>query len=202
LAKQDDWVRITLRLPPELHDRVAKSAGPTSINAEIVHELERFTSYLDSVRWYKSENDRLTTEMRRWELIARAGVGENVEETLAAAIPDGLASRISLAAKRNGRAFLEEFVQALEAAFPPPPSFSLDKFNEEWLARIVAAPEEDRPDLVQQANAVLLERGGDFEVWLGKPEEGDKAGSVMFGRKIWRDVERAARQSGVKVTRE
>jgi hypothetical protein len=39
MAKQDDWVRITLRLPPELHEMLVGQAGAGSLNAEIVERL-------------------------------------------------------------------------------------------------------------------------------------------------------------------
>lgn len=39
MAKQDDWVRITLRLPPELHAYLSEQAGAGSLNAEIVDRL-------------------------------------------------------------------------------------------------------------------------------------------------------------------
>lgn len=39
MAKQDDFVRITVRIPPELYERLRSSARATSINAEIVERL-------------------------------------------------------------------------------------------------------------------------------------------------------------------
>jgi len=41
MAKQDDFVRITLRLPPDLHKQLIEAAGASSLNAEIVARLER-----------------------------------------------------------------------------------------------------------------------------------------------------------------
>lgn len=41
MAKQDDFVRITLRLPPELHGELTQAAGAVkSLNAEIIERLE------------------------------------------------------------------------------------------------------------------------------------------------------------------
>lgn len=40
MAKQDDWVRITLRIPPNLHYDLLQAAGANSLNAEIVTRLE------------------------------------------------------------------------------------------------------------------------------------------------------------------
>lgn len=40
MAKQDDWKRITLRIPPDLYDRIAEAAGASSVNAEIIARLE------------------------------------------------------------------------------------------------------------------------------------------------------------------
>lgn len=41
MAKQDAWTRITLRLPPELHEKLVAAAEANSLNAEIVARLER-----------------------------------------------------------------------------------------------------------------------------------------------------------------
>lgn len=42
MAKQDDWVRLTVRIPPELHDKLqtAVTVGPNSMNAEIIARLD------------------------------------------------------------------------------------------------------------------------------------------------------------------
>lgn len=40
LAKQENWLKITLRLPPELHRKLAEATGANSLNAEIVQRLE------------------------------------------------------------------------------------------------------------------------------------------------------------------
>lgn len=42
MAKQDDFVRITLRLPPWIHSQLTEMAGPGgSLNAEIIRRLQR-----------------------------------------------------------------------------------------------------------------------------------------------------------------
>jgi hypothetical protein len=41
MAKQDEFIRITLRLPPELHKKLTEAAGAGSMNAEIVARLEK-----------------------------------------------------------------------------------------------------------------------------------------------------------------
>lgn len=40
MAKQDDWIRITLRLPGDLHLKLVEAAANSSMNAEIVSRLE------------------------------------------------------------------------------------------------------------------------------------------------------------------
>lgn len=40
MAKQDDYVRYTIRVPAGLYERLQKAAGEKSINAEIVARLE------------------------------------------------------------------------------------------------------------------------------------------------------------------
>lgn len=40
MAKQDDWIRITLRLPSDLHSKLVDAASNSSMNAEIVARLD------------------------------------------------------------------------------------------------------------------------------------------------------------------
>lgn len=40
MAKQDSWVRLQVRMPPELHERLKDAAGASSLNADIVRRLE------------------------------------------------------------------------------------------------------------------------------------------------------------------
>jgi len=41
MAKQDDYVRYTIRVPAELYERLQSAAGAKSVNAEIVARLEK-----------------------------------------------------------------------------------------------------------------------------------------------------------------
>lgn len=41
MARQDDYIRITLRIPGELHAKLVGLAGEASLDAEIIHRLER-----------------------------------------------------------------------------------------------------------------------------------------------------------------
>lgn len=40
MAKQDDYVRYTIRLPAPLYEKVREAAGEKSVNAEIIARLE------------------------------------------------------------------------------------------------------------------------------------------------------------------
>ena len=40
MAKQDEWKRITLRIPPDLHERLTAAAESASLNAMIIEALE------------------------------------------------------------------------------------------------------------------------------------------------------------------
>ena len=40
MAKQDEWKRITLRIPPDLHERLTAAAESASLNAMIIDALE------------------------------------------------------------------------------------------------------------------------------------------------------------------
>ncbi len=41
MAKQDDWQKITLRMPSDLHRRLVDATGANSLNAEIVERLRK-----------------------------------------------------------------------------------------------------------------------------------------------------------------
>ncbi|MBY0299838.1 MAG: hypothetical protein K2X71_28010 [Methylobacterium sp.] len=49
MAKQDDYVRITLRIPAELHHRLVEAVAdrPHSMNAEIIQCIERGLAHRD-----------------------------------------------------------------------------------------------------------------------------------------------------------
>lgn len=42
MARQDDWVRVTLRLPREVHAELAGISGAASLNAEIVKRIQAY----------------------------------------------------------------------------------------------------------------------------------------------------------------
>lgn len=79
MAKQDEFIRITLRLPPALHARLTKIAGAKSLNAEIVSRLE------ESIRYQAEEDDgldateRLFKAIRRFEAAVRRSRGQDDE---------------------------------------------------------------------------------------------------------------------------
>lgn len=52
---RENWHRITLRLPPELHQRIVESAGKLSVNAAIVQRLEQ--SFEDNTAKLKSYDE-------------------------------------------------------------------------------------------------------------------------------------------------
>lgn len=41
MAKQDDWVRLTIRIPKDLHERVIRGSVLSSVNTEIIRSIER-----------------------------------------------------------------------------------------------------------------------------------------------------------------
>lgn len=59
MAKQDDYVRITLRLPPDLHEALLKHAASKSLNAEIVERLSKSMSEFDHEKYEEGLNDRI-----------------------------------------------------------------------------------------------------------------------------------------------
>lgn len=89
MEDEDRYTRITLRIPKDLHARIAQAADATSKsqNAEIVARLEQsFVTYIDkdlTVRMLSAEVERLTNELRSLRAIASpvlAKVGHQIEE--------------------------------------------------------------------------------------------------------------------------
>lgn len=90
MAKQEDFVRYTVRVPQELYAKLQASAGARSVNAEIVERLARSFELDDEIQGLQSslaemreELDSLSrdtdkrldrVESRVWELLERAGV--------------------------------------------------------------------------------------------------------------------------------
>jgi hypothetical protein len=89
MAKQDEFVRITLRLPPDLHEKLAAAAGSRSMNAEIVARIQHSFA----------ENERVTQyEQRLLES----------EANLIGIVKDLIASRKKLESQTNQLASLAE----------------------------------------------------------------------------------------------
>jgi len=81
MAKQDDYARITLRLPPDLHRELMALAGAGSLNALIVRALEEFSSYEASLRRSIEPGNDMQADNR--ELIAEDG-GNDIERRIRA----------------------------------------------------------------------------------------------------------------------
>lgn len=132
LAKQDEWTRITLRLPPELHGKLTESAGVGSLNAEIVERLDRsyyvnteynFLSMLADSTFILNHFPpglavRIQASAEEHGRSVEEEVIQALDEAYAAQLPGSLTRRIKRRASETGRTPHEEIVQALEAAFP------------------------------------------------------------------------------------
>ena len=60
-SKQANFVALNLRLPPDLHKKLVKSAGPTSsLNSEIIRRLQ--LSYDDAPEWEELKRDILASQ--------------------------------------------------------------------------------------------------------------------------------------------
>lgn len=116
MAKQDDYVRYTIRVPAALYARLQSAAGESSVNAEIVSQLEEVGSLRERnellmkiVSEYQLREAHLQDQLSTYSM--------NLPE-----LPATLMQRITHTARARGRSTAEEIAQALEAAFPPPPS--------------------------------------------------------------------------------
>ena len=87
MAKQDDWAKITLRLPPDLHRKLAEATGANSLNAEIVQRLDE--SFSEDLRGMAIEHFAIALGRALDRLGREFGIGD--------AVPDGfyrLANRL------------------------------------------------------------------------------------------------------------
>lgn len=62
MAKQDDYIRYTIRVPSALYDAVQKAAGDKSINAEIIEKLEASLSENEAYQ-------RLLAEKKHYKIL-------------------------------------------------------------------------------------------------------------------------------------
>jgi len=98
MAKQDDYVRITLRLPPGLHKDLVELAGPASLNAYIVLRLEEAVAnersmiatygseeplpHPDGISAADLEAENLALSMEAFERRIRSAIAEALREVL------------------------------------------------------------------------------------------------------------------------
>jgi hypothetical protein len=139
-------IRITLRLPGHLRDKLTSSAAEhaRSMNGEIVARLSEADELWERVKeaerleshWreeateLRADADRLRAELATTKAMHRAELQAKIEKLneeidrinllTHKRIPEGLYERLRKVAERNGRTIEEEVVQALEKAFPPP----------------------------------------------------------------------------------
>jgi tetrahydromethanopterin S-methyltransferase subunit G len=90
MRRQDDYSRITLRLPPDLHEKVRVAAGDRSLNAEIIARLERSFDEDDTLQGHEDRLQELERQIeelggetdqrldriedRVWRLLEHAGL--------------------------------------------------------------------------------------------------------------------------------
>lgn len=61
-SDRDNWVRLTLRLPPELHAKIVSRAGAMSLNAAIVHFLQNALAHEDVLSDVAKSGSKATIE--------------------------------------------------------------------------------------------------------------------------------------------
>lgn len=90
MAKQDEYIRLTIRIPKEIHAELEKLAGPRSLNAEIVERLS------DSV--YDEDRRRRMRDFAYGNDPSGLAPGNNPQEKVAALIEriKGDAERVAL----------------------------------------------------------------------------------------------------------
>lgn len=192
----DKLDQYMLRFPEGMRDDLKEMAthNKRSLNAEIVARLEEYRTFqIEDIKWLKSEMARLRNERDAAERAMTNWATASIDKQLERGFPAGLAQRIKNTANASGRPFMEEVTQALEAAFPPPPPFSLDAFFDEWAMAIINEGDDDKKRiLIDHANGVLRENGDKFEAWLEERDDGSL--SFAFGSKGSRQFEAEAKK--------
>lgn len=119
--KQTD-PQFKLRLPPDVRAEIEAAAARNmrSLSAEILARIDG--SRETDITWLKSEMTRLRKERDAAYKQTRDAALLDIDTTLTMILPEGLLQRVQQAATEHGRPVLEEVVQALEIAFPPPPT--------------------------------------------------------------------------------
>lgn len=96
MAKQDDYVRYTIRVPSTVYDAVKEAAGDKSVNAEII--------------------ERLKLSQVPMETHVPAKVGRGAEQFMLR-LPDGMRDQLKELAERSGRSMNAEIVTRLQSTF-------------------------------------------------------------------------------------
>jgi len=84
MAKQDDWVRITVRIPPELHEKLLHAGvlENRSLNAEIIERLKDSFDYEVATHAYRDLNEEARLTRLNVELLKAALEMPSREEIL------------------------------------------------------------------------------------------------------------------------
>ena len=152
VAKQDDWARITLRIPGALHEQLVAAAGPKSLNAEIVERLQdsihrdaRDAAYLAS---YTPPSDAEIEEQarsyREW-LESEGDAPDSDFDPFEAEIFEELSKVVMKMARRRVEA---------QKQLPQPPMTPED-FYEYSMAQIEDMPEDERPGAISMLNQTM-----------------------------------------------
>lgn len=132
MAKQDDWARITLRLPADLHAKLVAAAATASLNNEIVDRL--YESFEKPSQDIVAARAAFAEERRwMWGIVERAVTGRvtpDQVELLQPLFPDRRA-------KRSGE----------------PSQVSLDALIEQ--GRVLLGPGSPDPDVVVAWSALI-----------------------------------------------
>lgn len=112
-----------LRMQPEVKALVEAAAreNKRSLNAEINSRVASYDAIHDKMFVLEGKRRELEAE----NIVLRGAVEEAIN------LPSGLRERIERAADEHERPLIEEVIQALEAAFPPPaPTRTMDELIE------------------------------------------------------------------------
>lgn len=174
-----------LRFPEGMRDglKAAANEHKRSLNAEIIRRLEAYAAHQTLSEFEEVRSERLEAELAEAKRALRDQATASVEKNLVDALPPRLAERVAQAAATSGRTFFDQVVRSLEEVFPPLEPFSLDWFRDEWLSRIAAAPPKERESLIDEANTILAQHGGFFEIWYSKPLGRNDPGEVVLSMK-------------------
>lgn len=78
MAKQDEFVRYTVRLPRELYERIQAAAGNASVNAEVIKRLEAAFAHENETQAALKDHEERIDALERMAIRLQNELGRDI----------------------------------------------------------------------------------------------------------------------------